>query len=103
MSGLEINRGRVVLTIGVDTAMDQCGFAMANFFDASLKRHTAGDWGDLDPGDAAANDHAVLLGERVLSAYAVPAELAAKSGHATLWIITEADRAATTLLWPGEY
>ncbi len=103
MSGLKISRGRVVLTVGVDTAMDRWGSGMANFFDASLKRHTAGDWGDLDPGDAAANDHAVLLGERVLSAYTVPADLAAKSGHDRLWIITEADRASTTLLWPGEY
>ena len=62
-----------------------------------LIRHACGDWGDLDEHDRAANARAVQYGgERVLSAYRV------ETG-ARLWIITEADRSATTLLLPSEY
>lgn len=63
---------------------------------AFLKRHHAGDWGDLDPEDKKSNDRAVEEGERILSAYRL------QTGQ-KLWIITEADRSATTLLLPNEY
>ncbi len=61
-----------------------------------LNRHRTGDWGEVDSEDWAANDQAVTQGERVLSAYTL------KDG-VRLWIITEADRAATTILLPSEY
>lgn len=63
---------------------------------AYLQRHLTGDWGDLDREDAAANDHAVGHGLRILSAYVLP------TGQ-RIWIITEADRSATTFLLPEEY
>ena len=59
-------------------------------------RHMAGDWGDVDEEDKAANDQALTDGSRLLSAYRTAA---AKK----LWIITEADRSATTILLPEEY
>jgi len=61
-----------------------------------LRRHLTGDWGDVDRADWAANDRAVQDGARVLSAYALP-------DGTKIWIITEADRAATTILLPDEY
>jgi hypothetical protein len=61
-----------------------------------VARHLAGDWGDVDRADAAANDEALQLGERILSVYRL-------RGCATIWIITEADRSATTILLPSEY
>lgn len=61
-----------------------------------VARHLAGDWGDVDPADAAANDRAFQLGARILSAYRLP-------DGAKIWIITEADRSATTILLPSEY
>jgi len=70
--------------------------------DALLRRHAAGDWGDLDPHDRAANTQALRDGSRLLSAYHLAAGV-------TLWIITEAaddddgHRPATTLLLPQEY
>jgi len=64
--------------------------------DAYLRRHVAGDWGELDAEDLAANEQALKAGSRLLSAYVVP-------GGAKLWIITEADRSATTFLLPEEY
>ena len=60
-----------------------------------LGRHIAGDWGDLDSGDVAANVHAVQHDLRILSSYAV--------GSAKVWVITEADRSSTCLLLPDEY
>ena len=60
-----------------------------------LLRHRSGDWGDVQPEDALANEAAAIHGNRVISSYAVAGE--------RLWIITEADRSATTLLLPEEY
>lgn len=61
-----------------------------------LRRHLAGDWGDVDADDARENDGSVTKALRILSAYKL------KSG-ARIWIITEADRSATTILLPDEY
>ena len=60
-----------------------------------LGRHLGGDWGDVPPDDAAANEAALRSGDRLLSSYSV--------GNARVWVITEADRSSTTLLLPSEY
>lgn len=60
-----------------------------------LVRHARGDWGDLDEHDRAANDRAVVAGDRILSAY--------RLADLRIYVITEADRSATTLLFPEEY
>ena len=53
---------------------------------------------------SATNDEAVSEGLRILSAYAIdPAKPAKGYGENCLWIITEADRSATTFLLPSEY
>jgi hypothetical protein len=64
----------------------------------SLKRHAAGDWGGgLCAADKALNDLAVKDGEsRIFSAYE-------EKGLPRIWIVTEANRAATTTLFPSEY
>jgi hypothetical protein len=61
-----------------------------------IARHWQGDWGDLDPEDVQANVAALRYGYRLLSNYEIGA-------GRRLWIITEADRSATTLLLPEEY
>ncbi|MFO0850740.1 MAG: hypothetical protein U0871_19615 [Gemmataceae bacterium] len=63
---------------------------------AALRRHASGDWGDVDPDDRAANDDALRSGERLLSVYR------ATSGT-TFWVLTEADRSATTVLLPDDH
>ena len=60
-----------------------------------LDRHLAGDWGEVDVEDKAANDRALKNGERLLSAYTV--------GGVKVWVITEWDRSVTTVLLPEEY
>ena len=63
---------------------------------AALRRHSAGDWGDVDAHDRAANDDALKSGERLLSVY--------RSENGTIfWVITEADRSVTTVLLPDDY
>lgn len=61
-----------------------------------IARHFAGDWGDLSPDDRAENVLAVLEGLRVFSVY--------HDRHGVkFYIISEADRSATTCLLPEEY
>ena len=61
-----------------------------------LSRHITGDWGELDAHDRAENELSLREGFRLLSAYGLP-------DGTRIWIITEADRSATTLLLPDEY
>ena len=82
--------GRTVITRGALDALDDTDVH------TGIARHASGDWGDLCPEDKQANDEALRVGARVLSAYHID------SGQ-KFWIITEADRSATTVLLPEEY
>ena len=62
----------------------------------ALQRHARGDWGDLEPEDWAENELSLKEGFRLLSAYH-------SAQGVKFWIITEADRSATTILLPNEY
>jgi hypothetical protein len=84
--------GRTVATRAVMAHLDEHGIAAMSY----LKRHVTGDWGTVPPEDARANCLAVERHARILSSYRT-------AGGLTLWIITEADRSATTLLFPEEY
>ena len=63
---------------------------------ALVRRHAAGDWGELDAEDRRANEQALRTGERLLSACTL-------GMGRRVWVITEADRSATTVLLPEEY
>ncbi len=83
--------GRLVMTPGAESTFDEKTRAEC------LQRHAKGDWGEgLDPEDVATNNEAVRSNGRILSVYAI-------EGKGDLWIITEGDRSATTLLLPSEY
>ena len=83
--------GRVVATPGAMGVIRTHGLDVL----ALLHRHRAGDWGDVSEHDAQANDRSVEGGTRVLSAY--------ETAGGKLWVITEADRSATTVLLPSDY
>jgi hypothetical protein len=69
-----------------------------------LGRHVRGDWGNVCTEDAAENNFATHHRLRILSAYPIdPAKPAKGHGANVFWIITEADRSATTFLLPEEY
>jgi hypothetical protein len=61
-----------------------------------LDRHVVGDWGDVDKNDSRRNDEDLREGGRLLSAYNLPTGV-------KIWIITESDRSATTVLLPDDY
>ena len=61
-----------------------------------LQRHVVGDFGDVCDEDKATNLMAIAEGARVFSSYEV-------APRVKVWVITEADRSATTLLLPSEY
>ncbi|WP_042302724.1 hypothetical protein [Paraburkholderia kururiensis] len=90
--GPRFKLGRVLATPG---ALEVIADAHASIVDL-LIRHLRGDWGDLSDSDRQQNELAVTAGQRITSSYRLP------SGR-TVWIITEADRYATTFLLPGEY
>src|SRR3954452_6008946 len=55
-----------------------------------LRRHVAGDWGDLDANDRATNDHARRHRQgRLLSVYELPADFAVTTAEQQLWVITD--------------
>ena len=69
-----------------------------------LERHMRLDWGDMDEEDLAANDKALSTGDRLFSSYNIPDEFMNESTpNSKIWIITEADRSVTTILFPDEY
>jgi len=84
--------GRVVATPGALDALQNANQQAREF----LSRHSHGDWGDLTDEDWQENNFSVTRSLRLLSAYHLT------SGE-TIWIITEADRSVTTLLFPSEY
>ena len=90
--------GRIVVTRGVNdrVAVDT---PFAKFVVESLKRHANCDWGDLSAEDKRENDLALQEGGRLFSAYYIQPG----KGGSKVWIISEADRSVTTILFPEEY
>jgi hypothetical protein len=90
--------GRLVATRGALEALEEAGQGPEHF----LALHASGAWGDLDRHDRDLNDQAIAhegdpdQQHRVLSSYVT-------SEGTKLWVITERDRSATTILLPDEY
>ena len=81
--------GNLYITPGVQRIMS------SEVMDA-LELHARGGWGEVVPEDWEANDRALRNGGRILSAYF-------STQGVKFWVITEADRSATTVLLPEEY
>jgi hypothetical protein len=84
--------GQVVSTPGVLELLERAGRQPLEF----VARHAVGDWGELNEHDRLVNEHALIHGGRLLSSYIL-------DNGQRLWIITEHDRSASTLLLPSEY
>ena len=82
--------GRTVITPAAMEKLD------ASDVTTALRRHASGDWGDVGAADRAENELALKEGFRLLSVYNTPNGI-------TFWIVTEADRSATTVLLPEDY
>lgn len=93
--------GNVVATRNVWELIDS-NEKFAQFVTICMSRYIANDWGDICEEDWKANDDALIHGERLLASYKIPLEIE-EVFEDRLWIITEWDRSATTLLFPGDY
>lgn len=95
---MKLELGRVVITAGANNLVAQDA-DFAKHVVRSFNRYRAHDWGDLCGEDRAMNDAALESGEdRIFAAYEYPNRPEWK-----IWIITEWDRSATTILFPSEY
>ena len=84
--------GQLVATPGALDALKEAEMSFMPY----IRRHLEGDWGEVGPEDRAENELSLREGFRLLSAYRLPTSC-------KIWIITEADRSATTILLPEEY
>jgi len=91
--GIRFNPGKLFMTRGVNNLIAK-DLPFAKFVLDCLKRHVHGDWGNLCDEDKAENEFALGKSLRLFSAY---------EGSHKVWIITEADRSVTTILFPDEY
>lgn len=91
MSTQLFHLGQIVSTPGALTLMSENEINGVEL----LTRHCSGDWGDLSDFDKQENELSLKEGFRILSSY--------KTKGGKIWIITEADRSATTFLLPSEY
>jgi hypothetical protein len=83
--------GFIAVTPGIELTLSPAEIAEA------LSKHVRGNWGEVCEEDCDANNEALHHGGRLLSVYWN------HSRSETFYVITEADRSATTLLLPSEY
>lgn len=93
--------GRLVASEGVAwRRKNDSGFNQ--FVIRSIFRYAAGDWGDCSEHDRDLNDLSLKLEaagkgpNRIIAVYK-------SEEYPEIWIITEADRSYTTVLYPDEY
>jgi hypothetical protein len=86
--------GRVVWTRYINDCVAENAL-FAEFVLDSLKRHANCDWGEISESDKVENDFSLDKHLRLFSVY--------KKDKFVIWVITEADRSVTTILFPSEY
>jgi hypothetical protein len=82
--------GQTVITRNAENTLHPADIPIA------LGRHAAGDWGEVCDDDRRENELSLTQGFRLLSVYH-------DRNRVKFWIITEADRSATTVLLPEDY
>ena len=82
--------GRIIATANAARQLSQDEILIA------IGRHGAGDWGDVSDEDKQLNDEAIESSARIMSVYV-------SLKGVKFWIITEADKSATTVLLPEDY
>ncbi len=84
--------GQIVVTPGAVNALEQAGQSPQEF----INRHARLEQGELSDEDYRENLFSVNKSLRIFSAFKT-------AKGVKIWVITEADRSATTLLLPSEY
>ena len=83
--------GQIIITPAAFEVLDQMDISPESI----IQRHVLGDWGDMVDSDKKANELAMEMGGRILSVYKYPRGV-------ELWVTTEPDRSATTIMLPSE-
>jgi hypothetical protein len=89
--------GRVVATAGVKACMDNDPEFKEFIYQCVIERHKKLDWGQLCEEDKELNESSLNMFARIQSSYEHEMD------YEKVWIITEADRSLTTVLFPSEY
>src|SRR5436305_13866303 len=84
--------GQLFMTPGAIEALSEAGQSPQEF----ISRHARLEQGELSDEDQRENEFSVDKHLRIFSAYRT-------ARGVKLWVITEADRSATTILLPSEY
>lgn len=93
----KLKLGRIVATNSIVKRMNEDKNFQKFVWD-SFSRYVSFDWGELSENDKQLNDSAVREEDsRICAAYICPRT------KDKIWIVTEADRSATTILFPYEY
>lgn len=91
---MKFKTGTLVATKAIHLAMIESDVFRSEIHEI-VGRYLNCDWGVTCEDDKALNDYAVKHGERILAAY--------ETCKGRVWLITEWDRSATTILYPEEY
>lgn len=86
--------GSVVITTGALSLCEIEHVVPGNL----IERHKCGDWGDICKEDCKENGLSVMYGYKIISVYKLNGR-----DHCKVYVITEADRSATTICLPSEY
>src|SRR4051812_46229200 len=95
---MQVPLGRVMMTPGV-AALIANQPALSVALVGWLARHARGECPNLSEDDQRENARPIQHGFRVVSSWTV----GRGNNETPIWIITEADRSATTVLLPSEY
>jgi len=87
--------GKLMCTAAINTAMREPKSGFEPEVREALQKYICSDWGECDKEDWRANDEALELGNRILASYT--------TSKGKIWIITEANRSYTTILFPSDY
>lgn len=91
---MSFTTGKLVMTKGIHERILSDN-AFAEGICKSVERYLKCDWGDLCQEDKDENENALKQGERIFALYKIMDE--------KVYIITEADRSVTTILFAREY
>lgn len=91
---IKFSLGKTVMSHGVAEHLKENNIDQGEL-SKLVYRHRCGDWGDIPIEDKEVNEESLKNGARLLSSYQLGVE--------NVWVITEADRSVTTVLFPSEY
>lgn len=87
--------GNLMCTAAINAAMHEPDSSFELEVREAIAKYLGRDWGLCSKDDWSANDMAIKYGDRVMGSY--------QTSQGTVWIITEADRSYTTILFPSDY